>query len=197
MKIGDEIAGRVAFGKSLEELGEKYPDLVVLDSDVCASTQTQYFRDKYPKRFYQIGIAEATMIGVASGLATIGFLPFVSAFAIFLAKRAIDQIRVSIAYANLNVKLNGGYGGLPTGQAGATHSSVEDIAIMRAMPNMKVFEPADPMETKKATELVIQTPGPAYLRTVRCPVPVIFDENHKPEFGKSIIINDGKDQCLI
>lgn len=197
MKIGEITAPRIAFGKALNELGEKYKNLVVFDADVCTSTQTKFFRDAYPERFYQMGIAEANMIGVAAGIATTGWIPFVSTFAVFLAKRAVDQIRVSIAYPKLNVKLNGSYGGLPTGRAGATHSSVEDIAVMRAMPNMMVLVPGDPVETKLATELAMEIEGPIYLRTVRCPVPVIFDENHRIEIGKSTILNHGNDITII
>ncbi len=191
------IAPRVSFGEALVELAEQYPSLRVFDADVCASTQTGLFREAYPDRFYQMGIAEANMVGAAAGMATLGLTPFVSTFAVFLAKRALDQIRVSIAYPKLDVKLNGAYGGLPTGQAGATHSSVEDIAVMRCMPNMKVIVPADPVETKLAVALALETPGPVYLRTVRCPVPVIFDAGHSIELGKGKILHEGKDAALI
>ena len=191
------IMPRQSFGEALVELAESYPKLRVFDADVCTSTQTHFFRDQYPSRFYQMGIAESNMVGAAAGMATTGLIPFVSTFSVFLAKRAIDQIRVSIAYPGLNVKLNGAYAGLPTGKAGATHSSLQDIAIMRCMPNMKVLVPGDPLETKLAVNLALQTPGPVYLRTVRCPVPVIFSENHKLEFGKAQILHEGNDAALI
>ncbi|MBN2051051.1 MAG: transketolase family protein, partial [Spirochaetales bacterium] len=165
------IAQRVAFGKALAEAGAEFEKLVVMDADVGASTQTKYFKDAYPDRFYQCGIAEANMVGMAAGLSTTGWVPFVSTFAVFLAKRAADQVRVSVAYPALEVKLNGSYAGLPTGKAGATHSSVEDIAVMRAMPNMKVLDPADPVEVRSAVYLALRTPGPVYVRSVRCPVP--------------------------
>jgi len=197
MNKGDKIEQRLAFGEALVELANAYPGLVVFDPDVCASTQTKLFRDKYPHRFYQMGIAEANMIGVAAGMASLGFTPFVSAFAVFLAKRALDQIRISVAHTGLSVKLNAAYCGLPTGRAGATHSSVQDIAIMRAMPNMVVLDPADPMETKLAVKLALDTPGSVYLRTVRCHVPVIFDSSHKMELGKAVTLLDGNDIAII
>lgn len=197
MNKGDIIEQRLAFGEALVELALDYPKLVVFDSDVCASTQTKLFRDKFPERFYQMGIAEANMIGVAAGMATLGFTPFVSAFAVSLAKRALDQIRISIAHTQLPVKLNAAYGGLPTGRAGATHSSVQDIAIMRAMPNMTVIDPADPWETKLAVKLALDTPGPVYLRTVRCHVPVIFDGSHKMKLGKAVTFLEGNDIAII
>ncbi len=137
MKVGDQIALRKAFGDALVELGGIDQNLLVLDADVATSTQTSLFRDAFPDRFYQVGIAEQNMIGIAAGLATMGFTPFVSTFAAFLARRAADQIAISVAYPRLNVKINGGYGGLPTGKAGATHAAFEDIAIMRSIPNMR------------------------------------------------------------
>lgn len=197
MKRGESYASRDVFGKALVELAEEYPRLAVFDADVCASTMTKYFRDRYPERFYQMGIAEANLVGAAAGMATLGWTPFVSTFAVFLAVRAADQIRVSVAHANLNVKLNGAYGGLPTGRAGATHSAVEDIAVMRAMPNMKILVPADPVETRAAVRLALDTPGPVYLRTVRCAVPVIFDENHEMKLGVGTELAEGKDAALV
>ncbi len=197
MKIGESFSSREVFGKTLVELAEEYPRLAVFDADVCASTMTKYFRDEYPERFYQMGIAEANMIGAAAGMASVGWIPFVSTFAVFLATRATDQVRVSVAHANLNVKLNGAYGGLPTGRAGATHSAIEDIAIMRAMPNMKILVPADPVETRSAVRLALDTPGPVYLRTVRCAVPVIFDESHRMRLGVGTVLAEGKDAAIV
>jgi transketolase len=196
MNKGDMIAQRNAFGQALLEIADTYPQMVVFDPDVCASTQTAGFRTKHPDRFYEMGIAEANTIGVAAGMAACGFTPWVSAFAVFLAKRALDQVRVSVAYPGLPVKLNAAYGGLPTGRAGATHSSVEDIAVMRAMPNMTVLTPADAVETIAMTELAMRIPGPVYLRTVRCEVPVIFDKSWKPECGKAAQIADGDDVAI-
>ncbi|MBI9100951.1 MAG: transketolase family protein [Spirochaetales bacterium] len=197
ISIGDEIMPRVIFGETLVELGQEIPELVVLDADVGASTQTALFRDAFPSRFYQMGIAEANMVGVAAGLSTQGWIPFVSTFAIFLTKRAGDQIRNSIAYPKANVKLNGAYGGIPTGKAGATHSAIEDISVMRAIPGMPVIVPADPVETRLATRAVMKISGPVYLRTVRCPVPTIFSENDTFEFGKARIVHEGKDGVVI
>jgi transketolase len=197
MSRGDSIMPRVVFGETLVELGDMIPELVVLDADVGASTQTALFRDAFPNRFYQMGIAEANMVGVAAGLSTQGLIPFVSTFAIFLSKRAGDQVRNTIALPKANVKLNGAYGGLPTGKAGASHSAIEDVAIMRAIPGMPIIIPADPVETRLATIAAMKIPGPVYLRTVRCPVPVIFSENETFEFGKAKTIHDGKDAVVI
>jgi transketolase len=197
MNIGEMIAPRAAFGDALVELGSRRKDVVVLDADVAESTQTAKFGKKYPDRFYQIGIAEQNMVGIAAGMATMGLVPWVSTFAVFLAKRAVDQIRVSVAYPKLNVKLNGAYGGIPTGRAGATHQSVEDIAVMRCMPNMTVICPGDPLEVQQAVCETTDMNGPVYLRTVRCPIPVIFDSKHKFEIGKSYQLTDGRDVTVI
>ena len=197
MNIGEMIAPRAAFGDALVELGSRRKDVVVLDADVAESTQTAKFGKKYPDRFYQIGIAEQNMVGISAGMATMGLVPWVSTFAVFLAKRAVDQIRVSVAYPKLNVKLNGAYGGIPTGRAGATHQSVEDIAVMRCMPNMTVICPGDPLEVQQAVYRTTDMNGPIYLRTVRCPIPVIFDSKHKFEIGKSYQLTDGRDVTVI
>ena len=191
------IAPRTALGQELARIGGDYPQMVVMDADVCTSTQTHYFREAWPERFVQCGIAEANMVGMAAGLATLGYTPFVSAFAVFLAKRAADQIRVSVAYPELNVKINAAYAGLPTGKAGATHSSVADLALMRAMPNMQILVPADPVETAAAVRLALDTPGPVYLRTVRCPVPTIFPVDHKMVYGKALTLLDGEDVAIV
>jgi len=197
MNINDLIQQRVVFGKTLVELGAEYEDLVVLDPDVSASTQTHFFRDAYPDRFFQVGIAEQNMVGIAAGLATLGYIPFVSAFAVFMTQRAADQVRNLIAHPRANVKINGGYGGLPTGRAGATHSAFEDIASMRCLPNMTILEPADPRETELCTRLAMEIEGPVYLRTVRCEVPVVFPEDHKVVLGKAFKIHNGKDITII
>lgn len=195
--IGENVEQRLAFGRALVDLAEEYPQLVVLDPDVCMSTQTYLFRDRYPERFYQTGIAEQNMVGIAAGLSTMGFIPFASAFAVFLAHRSGDQVRNCIAHPRANVKLNGGYGGLPTGRAGATHSSIEDIAVMRAIPNMTIFEPADATETALCAKLALDIAGPVYLRTVRCAVPVVFGSDHRLETGKAVKLADGGDIGLI
>lgn len=197
MKLGERIAPRAAFGQTLVELGQTLPNLVVFDSDVCTSTQTSMFRDTFGERFFQMGIAEQNMVSAAAGMSTLDVLPWVSTFAVFLAKRAVDQIRVSIAYPKLNVKLNGSYGGLPTGRAGATHQSVEDIAVMRCMPNMTVICPGDAFETAQAVRVATTFDGPVYLRTVRCEVPTIFDASHKFEIGRSYTLHEGSALTII
>jgi transketolase len=170
---------------------------VVFDADVGTSTYSARFREAYPERFIQAGIAEQNMVGMAAGMSTLGFIPWVSTFAVFLAKRAADQVRVSVAYAERNVKLNGAYGGIPTGKAGATHQSVEDIAVMRCMPNMTVICPGDPRETWQAVRAATDCRGPVYLRTIRCPVPVIFDESHRFEIGRSYRLHEGTHMTII
>ena len=197
MKLGDMVAPRAAFGDALVELGQINTDVVVFDSDVGESTQTARFGRAYPDRFYQMGIAEANMVCAAAGMSTLGFIPWVSTFAVFLAKRAADQVRVSIAYPKLNVKLNGGYGGIPTGKAGATHQSVQDIAVMRAMPNMTVVSAGDAVETRQIVLWSVLHKGPLYLRTVRCPVPVIFDQTYQFEIGRGYTLLQGDDVAII
>jgi transketolase len=197
MKLGDQIAGRTAFGETLVELGASDPRILVLDGDVAPSTQTHLFAKRFPERFIEVGIAEQNMVGMAAGLSTLGFVPWVSTFAVFLAKRAGDQIRNAVAQPRANVKLNGSYGGLPTGRAGATHSAFEDIAAMRCLPNMKVLVPADARETALCTRLATQLEGPVYLRTVRCPVPVIFGEEHRVELGRAARLSEGSDLAIV
>ncbi|MEA3477416.1 MAG: transketolase family protein [Bacteroidota bacterium] len=197
MKIGEMIAPRAAFGDALVELGKTNDEIVVFDSDVGESTQTSRFGKAYPDRFFQMGIAEANMVGASAGMSTLGYIPWVSTFAVFLAKRAVDQVRVSIAYPKLNVKLNGAYGGIPTGKAGATHQSIQDIAIMRAMPNMTVLVASDAVETRQMVLESVKHQGPLYMRTVRCPVPVIFGNDYKFEIGRSYTLTEGGDIAII
>ena len=196
MERNQMIAQRTAFGEALCELGAEYENLVVLDPDVGPSTKTALFAKKYPERFFQTGIAEQNMAGIAAGLSTQGLIPFMSAFAVFMVHRAGDQIRNAIAHPRANVKINGGYAGLPTG-GGATHSCVEDVAIMRALPNMTIFDPADARETALFTRMAVEMDGPVYLRTVRCEVPTIFGEDHKVTLGKAVTMKDGKDVTII
>lgn len=190
-------APRKAFGEALVELGAMNEDVVVLDADVGTSTQSSLFGRAFPDRFFQMGIAEANMVGLAAGLATFGLIPFVSTFAVFAARRACDQVCLSIAYPRLNVKINGSYGGVPTGKAGATHQAFEDIAVMRAIPNMTVVATADAVETRKAVFAAAEFDGPLYLRTVRCEVPTIFDDSHAFEIGRSYVLRDGDDLAII
>ncbi len=197
MKIGEMIAPRAAFGDALVELGKTNEEVVVFDGDVGESTQTIRFGKAYPDRFYQMGIAEANMVGAAAGMSTLGYIPWVSTFAVFLAKRAVDQIRISVAYADRNVKLNGAYGGIPTGNAGATHQSVQDISVMRAMPNMTVWVASDAVETRQMVLASGKHQGPLYMRTVRCPVPVVFGSDYTFEPGRSYTLTEGGDVAII
>jgi len=191
------IEMRNAFGDALMELGKVNDRVVVLDGDVGCSTQSSRFKKHFPERFYEIGIAEQNMMGIAAGMATTGLIPFVSTFAVFASRRACDQVSISIAYTKLNVKINGGYGGVPTGKAGATHQAFEDLAIMRSIPNITVIVPADATETRKAVFAAAEYPGPVYLRTVRCSVPTIFGEDHSFEIGKSFTLQNGNDLTVI
>ena len=195
--IGDKIAQRKIFGECLVKIAEEFPQMVVLDPDVGPSTMVSPFRNTYPGRFFFTGIAEQNTVGMAAGMANQSLIPWVSAFAVFLTHRSGDQIRNSIAHPRANVKLNGSYAGLPTGRAGATHSSVEDLAIIRSLPNMTIIEPADAVETAYFTRMATGMDGPVYMRTVRCEVPTIFEDSHRPEFGKAIQLKEGKDVSLI
>jgi transketolase len=197
MSLGEMIAPRVAYGKALEELVATNDHVVVLDSDVATSTQTSMVRDNRPESFYEIGIAEQNMFGIAAGMSTLGLIPYACTFAVFASKRACDQVSISIAYPALNVKISGAYGGIPTGKAGATHQAIEDIAIMRAMPNMTVVVPADAVETGKAVFAAAEWDGPVYIRTARCPVPVIFDNDHRFAIGEAVLVREGKDVTIV
>ena len=192
------IATRTAFGEALVEMAKERKDIVVLDADVATSTKTSIFKEAFPDRFFEMGIAEQNMMGVAAGMATTQkIIPFAVAFAVFASKRACDQVSISIAYPKLNVKVVGSYGGIPTGKAGATHQAFEDIAIMRAIPNMTVIVPADAVEMKQAVRACVEYNGPVYLRCIRCDTPVIFDENYKFEWNKGVTLRKGKDVTIV
>jgi len=192
------IATRTAFGEALVEMAKERKDIVVLDADVATSTKTSIFREAFPERFFEMGIAEQNMMGVAAGMATTQkIIPFAVTFAVFAAKRACDQVSISIAYSKLNVKIVGSYGGIPTGKAGATHQAFEDIAIMRAMPNMTIIVPADAIEMKQAVKACVEYNGPVYLRCIRCDTPIIFDENYKFEWNKGVTLREGKDVTIV
>jgi transketolase len=193
---GMMIEQRTSFGEALVEIGAEDRRVMVLDGDVCTSTQTCLFRDAYPERFYQIGIAEQNMVGIAAGMSAAGLVPWVSTFAVFLVHRAGDQVRNAVALPRANVKLNGAYAGLPTGRAGGSHASVEDVAVMRALPHMTVLEPADAVETRLLTRLATQMQGPVYLRTVRCAVPVLFPTDHTVTLGKAVPMREGMDATV-
>ena len=194
-----KIANREAFGQTLLKLGEIYKNMVVLDSDVCTSTRTCLFREKYPDRFIQMGVAEQNMISAAAGMSTVDdLIPWVSTFAVFASKRALDQVSISVAYPRNNVKINGSYGGIPTGKAGATHQSVHDIAIMRSMPHMTVIVPMDAVEVEQAMIAAMEYRGPVYLRTTRHESPVVLDpDTYTFKWGKAVVLREGRDVTLV
>lgn len=187
---------RKIFGEALAEYGVKNKKVVVLAADVSSSVMTTFFAEKNPERFFNVGIAEAGMIDTAVGFALGGFIPFANTFAALLL-RATEQIRTCVAYANTNVKIVGSFAGLSDAKDGATHHSIMDIAIMRAMPNMTVIVPSDSIEVKKMIPLIAEHEGPVYIRISRAEMPVIFDENHKMEIGKGVVMRDGNDVTII
>jgi len=194
--MNQEVAMRDAFGKALLELADKTPQMVVLDADVSSSTQTIHFGKKHPERFFNVGVAEANMVDIAGGMATCGLHPVVSTFAIFLTLKATDQIRNVLCYNNLPVTLVGGYAGLSDSFDGASHQSLTDLAVMRAMPNMKVLVPADAVEMKQALRLAMEEEGPVYIRASRNPTPLLFENQSAMEIGKARKIRDGKDLTI-
>lgn len=192
----DKIATRESFGRALEELGMENKKVVVLDADLYNSTKTEYFKEKFQDRFINLGIAEADMIGTAAGLATCRKIPYASTFAAFATGRVYDQIRTSIAYPKLNVKICATHAGITVGKDGATHQMIEDINLMRGLPNMVVMSTSDDLETKWAVKEIAKYNGPVYLRLSRYKVPKIYDEKNKFEIGKGIQIGDGKDATI-
>lgn len=194
----EKIATRGAYGEELVALAEQYPELVVLDADLSSATMTKSFAAKYPERFFDMGIAEADMMGFAAGLAACGKKPFANSFAMFTAGRAWEQVRNSIAYPHLNVKCVGSHGGLSVGEDGATHQCVEDLALMSAIPGMVVVNPCDGPEMRKAVKALLDYEGPAYLRLGRMAVESITDETPGYEFtlGKAALLRDGSDVTL-
>ena len=197
--MAGKIATRNAYGEALVELAEKYPELVVFDADLAGATMTKGFAAKYPERFFDMGIAECNMTGVAAGMATCGFKPFTDTFAMFAAGRAWEQVRNSVAYPHLNVKIVGSHGGLSVGEDGATHQCIEDFALMRVIPGMKVLCPCDGHEMKLAVEALLNYDGPAYLRLGRSAVDIVTDEipGYKFELDKGAVLADGSDVTVI
>lgn len=188
---------REAFGKELVELGKQYDNLFILDADLNTSTRTVLFMNEFPKRFIQVGIAEQNMIGIAAGLSIEGKIPVVCSFADFLTKRSCDQVSISVAYPNLNVKLAGAYPGMFTGKAGATHQSIQDLANMRAMPNMRVVAPCDNYELSQVMKSMLDYNGPVYFRVTKQSVGRIIPEGVKFEWGKGIVLQEGSDITLV
>ncbi|GAB4541440.1 MAG: transketolase family protein [Thermodesulfovibrionia bacterium] len=193
----EKKATREAFGEALLELGRVNKDIVVLSGDLEDSTRAEYFKNEFPERFFNLGIAEQDIIATAAGMSTIGIIPFACSFAVFLTNRAYDQIRISICYNNRNVKLIGSHGGLTVGPDGATAQSPEDVAIMRALPNMKVICPVDAIETKKATMAIAEIRGPVYMRLSRPPLPIVTKEQDEFIMGKANIMRNGNDVTVI
>ncbi len=193
-----KIATRDSYGNMLAELGAQHEDIVVLDADLAAATKTGIFKKAYPKRFIDCGIAESNMIGVAAGLAAAGKVPFASSFAMFAAGRAYEQVRNSVGYPHLNVKIGATHAGISVGEDGATHQCNEDIALMRTIPGMVVINPSDDVEAKAAVRAAYEHNGPVYLRFGRLAVPVINDRpDYKFELGKGVVLREGKDVAVI
>lgn len=192
----EKIATRQSFGEALEKLGEENKNVVVIDADLAKSTKTSLFAKKFPDRFIDVGIAEQNMIGIAAGLSTFGKVPFVSTFAAFATGRVYDQIRCSVAYPKLNVKICGTHAGVTVGEDGATHQMLEDINLMRGLPNMTVISTSDDVQTKWAVEEISKIDGPVYLRLARIATPVIYEENQKFEIGKGVQIGSGTDATI-
>lgn len=192
----NKIPMRDGYGKALLKLIGNGKPVVALDADVAKSTRTVWVRDQYPEHFLDMGIAEQDMVGTASGLALGGMIPFASTYGVFLAGRAWDQIRTTVCYNNLNVKLAGAHAGISVGPDGATHQALEDVALMRVLPNMTVVVPCDAVETEKATLALAEREGPCYIRFGREAVPVITDEDSPFEIGKANVLRDGKDAVL-
>lgn len=191
-----EIATRVAYGKKLAELGDTHPEIVVLDADLSGSTQTNQFAKKFPKRFINVGVAEQDLMGTAAGLAHSGHTVFASTFAMFAAGRAWEIVRQSIAYPHLNVKICPTHAGITVGEDGASHQIIEDIALMRVIPGMKVFVPADAIQTAAMLDFMAKDKGPTYLRLSRAGTAAVFDESYQFEAGKGSVLLTGKDVCL-
>ena len=196
--MAEKIATRESYGNGLVELGAKYPEIVVLDADLAESTKTVYFKKAYPDRFFDCGIAEQNMVAVAAGLATCGKIPFCSSFAMFASGRAFDRVRNGVAYPKLNVKICATHAGITVGEDGATHQCLEDMGIMRTIPNMVVLNPGDDVEAKAALRAAAEHKGPVYMRFGRAPVPVLFDANtFKFEIGKGQILAEGSDVTIV
>ena len=196
MNIENKKATRESYGEALAQIGKENPNIVVLDADLSGATKSKLFRDKFPDRFFNMGIAEQDMLGTAAGMASCGKIPFASTFAVFAAGRAYDQIRNSICYPNLNVKICGSHAGVTVGEDGATHQMLEDISIMKALPNMTILSVSDDVETKWAVREASKIKGPVYIRTCRAKTPIIYDENQKFELGKAVQFGDGTDATI-
>jgi transketolase len=193
-----KIATRESYGNALKELGAEFPDLVVLDADLAEATKTGVFKKAFPERHIDCGIAECNMVGIAAGLATVGKIPFVSSFAMFAAGRAFEQVRNSVGYPHLNVKIGATHAGITVGEDGASHQCNEDLALMRTIPGMVVMCPSDDIEAKAAVRAAIEHEGPVYIRFGRAAVPVFNDTpDFKFEIGKGRVVREGKDVTIV
>lgn len=199
MKKKETANPRDAYGETLVELGGKNHNIVVLDADLSKSTKTILFAKKYPERFFEMGIAEANMISTAAGLASCGKIPFASTFAVFATGRVYDQIRIDVAYSEANVKIFATHGGISVGKDGASHQMIEDLALMRVLPNMSVFAPSDAAQTRRIVQLMATTDGPMYARVGRANAPVLYTKEDLKEIsiGKGIVLKDGSDISII
>lgn len=196
--MSEKKATREAYGEALVEIGREHPEIVVLDADLSKSTMTALFAKEFPERFFNMGIAEQNMMGTAAGLAATGKIPFVSTFAVFATGRAFEQVRNTIAYPGLPVKIAASHAGITVGPDGASHQSIEDIALMRVIPNMTVINPADAVETRAAVKAVLDISGPVYIRLGRHKVPVVFDEDTFVfEPGRARVVREGTDVTVI
>jgi len=187
---------RQSYGEALLELGKENENIVVFDADLSTATKTNLFAKEFPNRFFDMGIAEQNMISTAAGMATCGKIPYASTFAVFAAGRAYDQIRNSVCYPKLNVKICATHAGITVGEDGATHQMIEDISLMRTLPNMTVISTSDDLQTKWAVKEISKVNGPVYLRLSRFATPIIYDENQKFEIGKAVQIGDGTDATI-
>jgi len=195
--VTEELAPREVYGRTLVEMGRENPDIVVLDADLKPSTMTRYFEKEFPERFFEVGIAEQNMIGIASGLAASGKIPFASTFAVFAPGRCFDQIRVSVAQAKLNVKIVVTHAGVTVGEDGASHQALEDLALMCSLPGFTVIVPADGIETAQAIRAVAAHNGPCYVRLCRPRLPVIFDSVYRFQIGKAVEMRSGTNATVI
>ncbi|MGE5443948.1 MAG: transketolase family protein [Ignavibacteriales bacterium] len=195
-EVTENVYIREAYGKTLVELGKEYPELVVLDADLTVSTKTNLFGKEFPRRFFTMGVSEQDMMATAAGFALAGKIPFASTFAVFATGRAWEHVRQSIAFPNLNVKIVATHAGVTVGEDGATHQALEDVALMRVLPNMTVIVPADAVETEKVIRTLVERKGPAYVRLARAKFPTIFKKSYEFEIGKARVLREGKDVAL-
>ena len=196
MDFCNKKATRQSYGEALQELGRENEKIVVFDSDLSSATKTSLFAKEFPNRFFDMGIAEQNMISTAAGISTCGKIPYASTFAVFAAGRAYDQIRNSVCYPNLNVKICATHAGITVGEDGATHQMIEDISLMRTLPNMTVISTSDDIQTKWAVKEISKIQGPVYLRLCRLDTPIIYDENYNFEIGKAVQLGDGTDGTI-